>query len=256
MSRDADQADFDARLSRIATSWSMVAEAHASGEDVAASSRQALFERYAAASYQYLLGAVRDPDVAEELLGELAVRFFRGDFHRATPKRGRFRDYIRKTLINLANDYCRSQRDQPRSLPDGAQIAAPEELKSTERSFEDCLREELLDRTWQSLAEANATYHAVLQMRVFEPDLSSREIAEALNRRIGKNLSADTIRKTLERARTKFAALVLEQVACLCESNDAEGLRAELRQLDLLKYCQSALANWRPDRQSGLPDSI
>lgn len=248
MSRESGRPDLEARLSRISTQWSLVAEAHAPDKDTnAALSRQALFERYAAASYKYLLAAVRDEEAAEELCHEFAVRFLGGDFHRADPSRGRFRDYLRKVLINLANDYQRSRRDQPRSLPDHSQIAASQLDADEEPSFDLCLRAELLDQAWRGLNEVNPTYFAVLSMRVSDPDLSSREIAEGLNLRNGKQMSADTIRKTLERARAKFADLLLLEVSRLCEACDVEQLREELDQLDLLKYCQASLDRWRKD---------
>jgi RNA polymerase sigma factor (sigma-70 family) len=248
MPGEPDRADLEARLSRISTRWSLVAGAHASGEGGAAASRQALYERYAAASYRYLLGAVHDAEAAEELCHDFAVRFLSGDFHRANPALGRFRDYIRKVLINLANDYHRSRRDLPRSLPEHAQVAAPHVTVDDEPSFDDCLREELLHEAWQALHRVNPTYHAILWMRVMETDLSSREIAAEVNRRTGKQLTADTIRKTLERSRTKFAELLLDQVARLCGSDSEEDLRAELRQLDLLKYCEGALNRRQTDR--------
>jgi RNA polymerase sigma-70 factor (ECF subfamily) len=246
MSGETDGADLEARLSGISTQWSLVAQAHAVDDDEAAAIRQVLFERYAAASYRYLLGAVHSVESAEELYHEFAVRFLSGDFHRADPARGRFRDYVRKVLINLVNDYHRSQRDRPRSLPESAQIAAPQSAEEAERSFEDCLREELLHQAWQGLSRVNPTYHDVLSTRISEPNLSSREIAEGVNRRTGKQLSADTIRKTLERARVKFADLLLQEAANLCASRDVEDLRVELQELDLLKYCQASLDRWRP----------
>ena len=248
MSREIDRADLNARLSRISTRWSLVVEAHSGNEEEAAARRKELFERYAAASYRYLLGAVHDADAAEELCHDFAVRFLSGDFHRADPARGRFRDYIRKVLINLANDHHRYRRDLPQSLPESVPLAAPQPTMDADASFDDCLREELLDQAWQGLNRVNPTYHDVLSMRVYEPDLSSREITEEVNLRTGKQLTAATIRKTLERARAKFAELLLEEVARLCEPDDLEDLRLELDQLDLLKYCQASLDRWRSDR--------
>ena len=52
------------------------------------------------------------------------------------------------------------------------------------------------------------------------------------------------VRKTLQRAQAKFADLLLDRVA---ESLDdpAADLEAELRELDLLKYCRTALGRRR-----------
>ena len=103
-------------------------------------------------------------------------------------------------------------------------------------------REELLDRTWQALAEANAAYHAVLLRRVENADMPSAQIAEELAASLGKPVTGAWVRKNLQRAHEKFADLLLEEVARSLESAEGEALRDELRELDLLKYCQSALA--------------
>ena len=106
-------AEMDQRLSRIATHWTVVFQAH-DGNDPTCTARNQLLLRYSGAVYRYLLGAVRDPDAAADLCQEFAVRFLRGDFRRADPGRGRFRDYVKGALVNLANDYYRGRRDGPR----------------------------------------------------------------------------------------------------------------------------------------------
>jgi RNA polymerase sigma factor (sigma-70 family) len=247
MTGTVDSSERDQRLSRIATQWSMVAAAHDDAAEDSAVVRRALFEQYAAAGYQYLLGAVRDPDIAEELCHDFAVRFLGGNFHRADPGRGRFRDYVKKALINLVNDYHRKRKHWPRPLPGNVQIAAEPAAIESARSFEECLREELLQRTWNTLAESLPMYHAVLRMRVDQPNLSSAEIAKELTAHGDKQVSPEVVRKTLQRARAKFAELLLKEVSRSCEDSSVQRLCSELEQLDLLKYCQSAL-----ERHDGL----
>src|SRR5579864_9724565 len=83
------------RLSRISTQWTMMFRTHAEGDNAKRAAVERLLERYCGAVYRYVLGAVRDPDVAEELTQEFALRFVRGDYRRADPTRGRFRDYLK-----------------------------------------------------------------------------------------------------------------------------------------------------------------
>src|SRR5262249_55900304 len=154
-------------------------------------------ERYSGAVYRYLCGAVHDPEVAGELAQEFALRLLRGDFHRADPDRGRFRDYIRSVLINLLNKHFRSQQRRPQTLADGAAELPCDSAGSP--TFEDCLRDEVLARTWSALKDAQPRYHAVLLMRAEEPDLSSSEMAERLSATSGTAWKADQVRKTLER---------------------------------------------------------
>src|SRR6478736_4507380 len=82
--------------------WTALVRAHGSEAEADHKLLAGLIERYQGAAYRYLTAATGDPDVAADLFQEFAVRFLRGDFRRATPDRGRFRDYLRTVLINLA----------------------------------------------------------------------------------------------------------------------------------------------------------
>src|SRR5262245_54474212 len=115
--------DLDQRLSRIATQWTLLVQAHGPGAVSAA--QAALLARYRDAAVRYLLGAVRDADAAEELAQEFALRFLRGDFRRASPEKGRFRDYLRTALIHLVDDFHRARRATPQPAENAPEPAAP-----------------------------------------------------------------------------------------------------------------------------------
>src|SRR3954451_21944359 len=105
--------DHDPRLSQISTQWTMVFQAHGSQPELVSAAQAELMCRYSGAVHRYLLGALRDPDAASELDQEFALRFLRGDFHRADPSRGRFRDLLKTVSRNLvAGHYRRRQRGQ------------------------------------------------------------------------------------------------------------------------------------------------
>jgi DNA-directed RNA polymerase specialized sigma24 family protein len=165
----------------------------------------------------------------------------RGDFERACPERGRFRDYLKTALVNLINDHYRARGNWPRALPADAAVPAmsPESLAEGP-SFEECLKEQLLDRTWAELERTHPRYHAVLLLRVDEPDLSSAEMADRLAH-TGERWTATTLRKTLQRARAKFAELLLKEVGAFAGTAVSGDLKPELQALDLLRYCRSAL---------------
>jgi DNA-directed RNA polymerase specialized sigma24 family protein len=235
--------ELDERLSRISTFWTMVHEAHDDPADAKQAAQNLLLERYSGAAYRYLLGAVRDPDVATELFQDFALRFLRGDFRRADPRRGRFRDYVKTALIHLVTDYHRSKQAWPGRLADDPPDRPPPALEEgLEENFLASWREELLGRTWHSLAEANPAYHAVLLCRVENADMPSGRIAQELCASLDKPLTASWVRKNLQRAHEKFADLLLDEVARSLESSRPEDLRDELGELDLFKYCQSAVA--------------
>lgn len=234
-----DAQNLNERLSRISTQWTMVFQAHgAAGRAMPA--QQALLERYGRAVFRYLLGAVRDAQVAEDLAQEFALRFLRGDFRRAAPERGRFRNYLKTSLVHLVTDYHRQRQAAPVHLnPEGPDPAAP--LEASEQDFAASWREEVLEQTWQALGNFNPTYRAALFLRIQEPDLTSNEMAEKLTAQLGKPISAALVRKALQRAHEKFADLLLDEVAASLEDTTAGELENELRELDLLRYCRSAL---------------
>src|SRR5947209_14466079 len=75
--------DLAIHLTQIKTHWTMLFQAHRGEGDAVTAAQHKLLLRYHGAVYRYLLGTLRDPDAAEELSREFAVRFLRGDFKRA-----------------------------------------------------------------------------------------------------------------------------------------------------------------------------
>ncbi len=234
------------RLSRISTQWTLLNQAHAGPADAATAARRELMLRYCGAVYHYLLGATRDEDAALELTQEFFLRFLQGAFHRADPERGRFRDYVKTVLIHLVTDYHQDQRARPQALPED--LAAPAvpapEAADPDAAFLQAWREDLLRRTWEALA-AHATLHAVLLLHVQQPDLPSPDLADQLTARLNKPFTAGHVRVALHRAREKFADLLLAEVAhSLGTPTDAQLVR-ELRDLDLLRFCNRSLERRR-----------
>ena len=236
-----DRTEQDQRLSRMSTMWTMVFQAHGAEADAASAALAGLTRRYSGVVYRYLLGAVRDPDTAAELSQEFALRVLQGAFRRADPGRGRFRDYLKTALIHLVNDHRALQHALPRNLPlDEPASPAPADLVP-DADFLESWREDLLDRTWKALAAAQPMYHAVLLFRVENPETPSPQMAEEIGTRLGTALRADQVRKALQRSHAKFAELLVEEVATSIGSPSHDELIEELRELDLLKFCRSAI---------------
>ncbi len=192
--------DFERRLSRISTLWSLVTVAHhEAGSEVEAAQRQ-LLQRYSGAIRGYLRGALHDADAADDLFQDFACRFLRGDLRRADPERGRFRDYVKGVLFHLIADYHKKRQRLPRQMapehPDPAVVCAPD--ADRERAFLTSWRDELLARTWTALAAAdqanNQYFHAVLRFRADNPEVHSQEMAEQLSSILGKPLTAAGVR--------------------------------------------------------------
>jgi RNA polymerase sigma-70 factor (ECF subfamily) len=228
-------------LSRISTLWSLLHQAHAGSTDAVGTAQRLLMQRYCGAVYRYLLGALRDEDAAVELFQEFALRFLRGDFRRADPAKGRFRDYVKTALIYLVTEYRKAQRDSPHPLPPDLPAPTSPYAESGDTEFLDGWREELLARTWEALDQVQPTFHAVLLSCVEQPDLPSPRRAEELAAQLGKSFTAGNVRVTLHRAREKFADLLVEEVLHSLESATEAELIQELRELRLLKLCIPAL---------------
>jgi RNA polymerase sigma factor (sigma-70 family) len=233
----------DSRLSAISTRWDLLIEAHGGRSNA----RALLLRRYCGAVYSYFKKAVRDPDVAGDLSQEFALRFLRGDFRRADPQRGRFRDLIQKALYHMVIDHHRRARRQPMPLAvDGsAEPAVMPQVEELDAEFVRHWRGELLERTWEALAEAQATgdhrYYDVLKWRAENPETPSARLAERLTTDQCRPFTEAGVRQILHRARVKFAELLLEEVARSIGDAAPELIQTELIDLGLLPYCQPAL---------------
>jgi RNA polymerase sigma factor (sigma-70 family) len=230
------------RLSRISTQWTLLGRAHGSNADEAGAAQRILFQRYGGAVHKYLLGALKDPDAAMDLFQDFAVRFLNGEFHRANPEKGRFRDYVKRALINLVHDYHRKRQTQELPLnPHMAVTAASESSEDEDALWLESWRSELLARAWAGLAQSDPIAHAVLQGRVRYPDESGADIALKLTADIGKTLTPGAFRVALHRAREKFADVLLDEVTNSLEEPSEQKLVAELSGLKLLAYCEPVL---------------
>jgi len=238
---------YDTRLSQIVTDWDDLWEAHRGPGEVTGEAQRRLLMRYSPAVYGYLLGAVHDPDVADDLFQEFALRLVRGAFGRADPARGRFRDFLRTALIHLVTDHHR--RAGKMHLPLTADVADrvppvadPEEA---ERQFLAHWRARLIDGAWSALEDferrIGQPLYSILHLRAEQPELSAAQLAERLAPKLGRPLTAEWVHKRLHQARKKFTDLLVEEVARSLEDPSTERLAEELAELDLLERCRAAL---------------
>lgn len=240
--------DQPAHLSQISTLWSKVFEAHGEEAEAAYLAQDALMQRYWLTIHRYLRCVVRNDDVADELFQEFALQFVRGGFRHADPGKGRFRDYLKVTLLRLVSRYRRRQASRIAKQTDVAQRAciedAPEDL---EASLVACCRDDHLKRAWSALEQqeqqTGRPLFTVLDLRARHPNVNSTEMAADISRRLNleQPLTAAGVRKLLERARRKFADLLVADVAETLGSPTAEQVELELIELGLHSYCRSAL---------------
>lgn len=246
----------DERLSRITTIWSMIIQANPGSPSGDRDHLELLIERYRNAVYRYLIGAVRDSDVADELFQEFSLRFSNGKFRNADKTIGRFRDFLRTVLINLIHDFHRSQRRRLRSLSVKVLelVADSVEGVDLDATFLASWREELLDRTWRRLADIELKegqpYFTVLQFRAANPEVKSAEMALKIGEQLQTTatFTESGIRKILQRGRERFAMALIDEVGLSLSSSDLLRIEEELIALDLHSYCKNALERRKSDK--------
>lgn len=195
---------------------------------------------------RYLLGALRDESLADEVYQEFALRFVKGDYASADPQRGRFRNFLKTILSRLVIEHFR-KRKRSKSVPLGSAITEPATPidDANEEEFTKVWRDELLRRAWDALAEAERTsgrpIHTVMDQRVTNPELSSAELAVRLTSKLERSITPSNLRVMLHRARDEFAHRLLDEVTHTLDQPVRSAIEEELIELRLLKYCQPAL---------------
>jgi RNA polymerase sigma-70 factor (ECF subfamily) len=239
----------DQHLSQIATSWTVLFQAHAGSGDEAARALQQLLERYRTAVYRYLFASVRNAEDADELFQEFALRLVRGDFKRADPQRGRFRQFLKTSLYHLVVDHRRRRRLAPLGPDTPEPAAEADSTAESDREFLVVWQAELMNLAWAALSrferETGEPLHTVLRFRTDHPDMRSPQMAEHLSRLLGKDVSDVWVRKRLSGARQRFTELLLDEVERSLERPTRDELEEELIDLGLLEYCRDALERKR-----------
>jgi RNA polymerase sigma-70 factor (ECF subfamily) len=233
-------------LSGIDTWWTQVRQAYQAAGPEVRHAQERLLRRYSGAIRRYLLGALRNEDAAADMFQDFAYRFLHGDLRGADPQRGRFRDFVKGVLFHMVTDYYNKQQRQLKTLPPDLAAVEPEEpLADQDEAFRRSWRDELLARSWAALQayeqQTGQLVHTVLRYRAEYPELRSPELAERLGALLGRPLTALAVRQQLHRAREKFGALLLEEVAQGLDSPSQQDLEDELLELELIEQLGPAL---------------
>ena len=245
-----EKVEAEPRLADLSTQWNLIFQAKSGTPEQVSMAMSLLMCRYAGAVHRYLLKALKNPDAAEELDQEFAVRFLRGDFRHGDPSRGRFRDYVKRAVQNLMKDYYRRRRrDGAGTLEPGISEPATmdEGLVQFDRQFLQSWRNDLLDRAWGSLEELERStgqphYTILRPAGRCSPGLTSRSGRRGSPRKLERrSYSPGAFRQALQRARREFALRLLAEVRASLEEPTPQALEEELADLELLEYCRPYL---------------
>src|SRR5579871_4067091 len=229
-----DQSEFKTHLSQIPTLWGLAKQAHGDDSAAARDAKQQLLRRYEKAVKRFLKAILPHSAEVEDLYQEFALCLVRGDFHRADPSAGSFRDYVKTVLRHLAAKYRQSLQKRPDPLPvDSAELpVANSNTEGLDQVFDAEWRTELLDSAWKALAEEErhfrTPYYAVLRLRVQNPKVPAPDLAEQLSRETGQPMTAFNFRKILQRARHRLAEWLIVEVAHSLTDATPERVQEEL----------------------------
>lgn len=242
----------ESRFSRIETLWSVVHKAHDDDQSVSSSAQEKLLEIYGGAIKRYLLNALRDETAAQDLYQEFALKLIKGDFHCTTPEKGKFRFFVKKVVRNLISTHFRKQNRDAKTagVIEESQVANESDGKDQQdQLFSESWRDDLLFRTWQTLAEyqrkSDHSYYTTLHLRASNPELNGTEYAAKLSEELGREVKPATARVQLHRAREKFATLLIDDVANSLQNNSRDTVEQELIDLGLIEYCRPAFDNYQ-----------
>lgn len=229
----------------IQTRWSLIQHAHSAGKpDSVGEARRLLVLRYSSAIRRYLGGIVRNDDLADELSQELVLRLMRGDFGGANPSFGRFRDFLKMAIRNVAKSAW--QKSERRKTVDaeldliGADNGGQTDLQWTEQ-----WRKSVLDHAWNRFLTDQggkpSPGYLALKLKTEFPDADSDELAERLSQKTGTAIRADNFRQILKRARKRFAEHLFDEVRAGLDTESTERLEEELSALGLLDFVRDEL---------------
>jgi len=224
-----------------ATPWDQITEA----QDGELEARAQLTARYSAFAYRYLLRELGDSHAAADLSQDLIVRLLQRRFRGLARQRGSFRAYLRRALIHLIADHYKQRKRQPKQLGDD-DIPAP--VEALTKDFELLWRKKLLERTLEDLGSTGRNgklCQTIIDLRRKRPRSSSMELAKQLGFRLRKSISPEAYRLSLHRARQAFADLLVTEVSRDLGDPSPDQVIDELIELDLLKFCRSAVQKRR-----------
>ncbi|MBL8819174.1 MAG: sigma-70 family RNA polymerase sigma factor [Planctomyces sp.] len=232
------------RIEAIQTRWSLIRNAHLSGKpETAEEARRLLVMRYAPAIRRYLGGILRNDEDADEVAQDVMLRLMRGDFAGADPGRGRFRDLLKTALRNMVRTSW--QKSGRRKSADVELDLIAKDDATHDAEWTSQWRKTVLDNTWnRMLAEEEGrpgVQYQALKLKTEFPDDSSEALAEKLSRKTGTEIRADNGRQILRRARSRFAAHLIDEVRAGLDAESEERLQEELAALGLLELIRGFL---------------
>ncbi len=195
--------------------------------------------RYAPAVQKYLQVLVKNSHDAEEIAQEFLLAVLKHRFLHAAPERGRFRDYLKRSVRNAISTHYRR-----RVTPVVADEVLQQIVEATPLADAHWLgewRRCLLSRAWRDLDHheretPGSLCATVLQLSLDHPDDTSEELAQRMGERSGRPLQPPALRKQLSRARRLFAKALVDEVKRTLKEATVAALEEELTEVGLMPF--------------------
>jgi len=242
--REPDSAGVSIRLEMIQTRWSLIRQAHTLSGSTPDQARNALVMRYGSSVRRYVGALLRDDHDADEVAQDVIVRMLRGDFGKADPTRGRFRDLLKTAIRNMVKNHWEKQ-NRRRPVDYELDLVAGQAEPVDDR-WDEAWRTNVLDLAWGSLKDYEETHtgsiaHTILKLRTDHPDDTSEQLAEKLGKVTGRPVKPEAVRQQLRRSRVRFAELLVTEIANGLESSDPDRVQDELIALGLYETVREFL---------------
>jgi DNA-directed RNA polymerase specialized sigma24 family protein len=206
-----------------------------------------MLKRYGRAIRAYLVALVGQE--ADDVLSEITIKFLEGKFEHWSPSsgKGRFRDYLKQSVYNAAQDHLRRQRSRGGRHRSLEEVSEPGEEPSPLRDcwLAEC-RQAVIQgalgalREFQDRHPGNVFHTLVCQLVRWAEEEGKEPTAEELGALLGaqrgRSYTVANVRAQKKRARDKFAELLLEEVRSTLEEPTPEGIQEELQFLGLTAY--------------------
>ena len=241
----------DKRLESVSTCWGDLEEARRPDRpEIARIARDRFLERYRRPILKYVRRALPDEADAEGVFNDFAANFLAGRFHRADPSRGRFRDYLKSALFNLVRDHRRKNRPHAELREDLVARPLTDDFGAEDdRAFLEIWQREFLAKAWEYLDDIERRYprrpySSILRMKI-QDTRRSAEIACVLSASMGRDLSAQWVRRKILDARNLLEEFLFAEVCSTLHQPSLDEVEEELIDLGLHSLCKRELAKRR-----------
>ena len=228
------------------------------------------FEVYEVPVRKFFTCLCRNIHEADEQFQNFAVKFLSGAFDKYTPAKGRFRDYLKRSLRNQVKRSARKGAKFAVPIPEDLDAADPsswEPIENALREF-DVIEGEQIKRLVEEDMRADEEdrlnqFHSILQFAVGYQQQRLNEFArdggrikvpvsavvDFIRERFGEVVNSDNAKQRMFRAKVAYASKMIAEIGLRITDQSIDSIREAGRELGLLVYIEGELARREGSRE-------